>query len=150
VPRSEATRGVRELPLVTVGFRSLWRASGAMNVNLVPETPSVASLIYEQQDGPSPPKRASSQMCWGNVVGCESDYRGGRKRGWIHRVHHVRQHVRERLDHCPYVRHDRLERSGSYMSAPEALTPQCGSGKHGRCVHRNTYEKGFPTGGATR
>jgi len=121
-----------------------------MNVNLVPETPSVASLIYEQQDGPSPPKRASSQMCWGNVVGCESDYRGGRNRGWIHRVHHVRQHVRERLDHYPYARHDRLERSGSYMSAPEALTPQCGSGKHGRCVHRNTYEKGFPTGGATR
>jgi len=27
-----------------------------MNVNLVPETPPVASLIYEQQDGPSPPK----------------------------------------------------------------------------------------------
>ena len=30
------------------------------------------------------------------------------------------------------------------MSAPEALTPDCGSGRHGRCIHRNPYEKGFP------
>ena len=56
MPSSEATRGVRGLPLVTVGFRSLWHARGTMNVNLVPETPRVASLIHEQQDGPSPPK----------------------------------------------------------------------------------------------
>jgi len=30
------------------------------------------------------------------------------------------------------------------MSAPEALTPDCGSGRHGRCAHRNPTEKGFP------
>jgi hypothetical protein len=30
------------------------------------------------------------------------------------------------------------------MSAPEALTPDCGSGRHGRCIHRNPSEKGFP------
>lgn len=30
------------------------------------------------------------------------------------------------------------------MSAPEALTPECGSSRHGRCTHRNPYEKGFP------
>jgi hypothetical protein len=30
------------------------------------------------------------------------------------------------------------------MSASEALTPDCGSGRHGRCIHRNPSEKGFP------
>jgi hypothetical protein len=30
------------------------------------------------------------------------------------------------------------------MSAPEALTPDCGSGRHGRCTHRNPTEQGFP------
>lgn len=30
------------------------------------------------------------------------------------------------------------------MSAPAALTPDCASGQHGRCTHRNPTEKGFP------
>ena len=30
------------------------------------------------------------------------------------------------------------------MRTVEVLTPDCGSGKHGRCIHRNPYEKGFP------
>jgi hypothetical protein len=30
------------------------------------------------------------------------------------------------------------------MSAPEALTPDCGAGRHGRCTHRNPSVTGFP------
>ena len=30
------------------------------------------------------------------------------------------------------------------MRTAEVLTPDCGSGRHGRCTHRNPSEKGFP------
>jgi hypothetical protein len=30
------------------------------------------------------------------------------------------------------------------MRTAEVLTLDCGSGRHGRCTHRNPYEKGFP------
>ena len=30
------------------------------------------------------------------------------------------------------------------MRTAEVLAPDCGSGRHGRCVHRNTSGKGFP------
>ena len=30
------------------------------------------------------------------------------------------------------------------MNAAEGLTPDCGSGRHGRCTHRNPSVKGFP------